>query len=250
MGCPTGAAGAACEAAEKPAHAVSVPAFAIDETEVTSDAYARCVQDGACTLPNTSHELCTYGKSGQGQHPVNCIERGQAAAFCAWAGKRLCSEAEWEMAALGTDGRPYPWGADPPTCALAVIDENGFGCGAGATFAVGSKTAGDSPAGAHDLIGKTPTTGPRPTAAPGTTRSRRASSPGAGPSATRPPSFADRSGGSSAPPSTDTSSACAAALPAGPDAPLRCAGGPDRYNSRGPDARQFPDLPRRHVNPP
>jgi len=153
MGCVAGALGSDCAADEKPAHAVDVPAFDIDATEVTTSLWSRCVAAGGCTLPNSSSDLCTYGKAGKDQFPVNCIEHDQAAAFCQWAGKRLCSEAEWEKAAVGTDGRKYPWGNDAATCTLAVLDENGLGCGTGAPFAVGSKPAGNTPLGLEDMAG-------------------------------------------------------------------------------------------------
>jgi formylglycine-generating enzyme required for sulfatase activity len=153
MGCVAGAAGSDCDASEKPTHTVEVPAFDIDVTEVTSDLWARCVGSGGCTVPNASSSLCTYGIAGKEQHPINCISWQQADAFCAWDGKRLCSEAEWEKAAVGTDGRKYPWGDTAPTCERAVLDEGGQGCGTGASFPVGSKPAGDTPTGLKDMAG-------------------------------------------------------------------------------------------------
>lgn len=153
MGCVDGAAGADCDSTEKPAHEVDVPAFEIDVTETPMGLYARCVQAGGCTVPNSSSPLCTYGRSGMELHPVNCVDHLQAEAFCRWAGRRLCSEAEWEKAAVGTDGRKYPWGEAPPTCDLAVLDEGGFGCGSVETAPVGSRPAGASPYGALDMAG-------------------------------------------------------------------------------------------------
>ena len=152
MGCSV-AAPADCDADEKPSHAVTVAAFSVDKLEVTVALWTRCVADGACTTPNPSSSGCNWGIAGRETHPINCVQKAQAVAFCQWAGKRLCTEAEWEMAALGSDGRIYPWGNQPATCALAVLDEGGFGCGALTTSPVGSKPAGASPCGAMDMAG-------------------------------------------------------------------------------------------------
>ncbi len=152
MGCNP-AAPANCDADENPSHSVTMPAFEVDVTEVTVALWARCLDDGACTKPNHSSSGCNWGVAGRDAHPINCIEKSQAVAFCQWAGKRLCTEAEWEKAALGTDGRIYPWGNQAPTCALAVLDEGGFGCGTLTTAPVGSKPDGASPYGAMDMAG-------------------------------------------------------------------------------------------------
>lgn len=108
---------------EKPVHRVTVGSFHIDRTEVTIRAYRICVASGKCTPPDAYaaaksnyHVFCNWGHPDQrDDHPANCVDYGQAKAFCAWAGKRLPSEEEWEFAARGRgEDRVYPWGNDPP----------------------------------------------------------------------------------------------------------------------------------------
>jgi iron(II)-dependent oxidoreductase len=68
-------------------------------------------------------------------------------------GRTLPTEAQWEKAARSDDGRIHILGNSPPTCDVAVLVYNGFGCGTGATWPVGSKPAGASPYGALDMVG-------------------------------------------------------------------------------------------------
>jgi formylglycine-generating enzyme required for sulfatase activity len=148
---------------ERPAHTVTLTyAFYIDRNEVTAEAYAKCVEEKECT-PNRVHSGdvvetaygCNTAQSNP-RHPVNCVDRVQAEKYCAWVAKRLPTEAEWEYAARGSDGRDYPWGNDPPqSCDKAVIvgmagpcQENRKG-----TWEVGSTVAGKSPFGALDMAG-------------------------------------------------------------------------------------------------
>ncbi len=96
-----------------PAHVVWLDAFEIDATKVTVEAYRRCVTAGACTKPD---ETSSFHKDGRDQYAVSAVTWDQAVGFCAWQNKRLPTEAEWEKAARGTDGRRYPWGNEKPTC--------------------------------------------------------------------------------------------------------------------------------------
>ena len=137
-----------CSVSEDPYHQVHIGTFEIDATEVTVLEYGGCVVDfGACSQPSTSLSGCNWGQ-GKPDHPVNCVDWFQAKAYCEWAGKRLCTEAEWEKAARGLDGRVYPWGNEEPACEHAVIPE----C-SDSSQPVGTKPAGASPYGLLDMAG-------------------------------------------------------------------------------------------------
>ncbi len=129
---------------EQPAHEVTLSGFDIDITEVSQAAWAGCVAASACNEPSAN-----YDPEGTPTLPVRNVSWDQAAAFCDWGGKRLPSEAEWEKAARGTDGRLYPWGeGDADDCARANTDA----CD-GVVLPVGSLPAGASPYGALDMAG-------------------------------------------------------------------------------------------------
>jgi formylglycine-generating enzyme required for sulfatase activity len=130
-----------------------VPAFRIDRTEVRVSEYRHCVEDGACEPPAVASG-CNWNEPGRSDHPVNCIDWEQAAAYCSWVGKRLPTEQEWEKAARGTDGRTYPWGNEGPSCETAVMrGARGTGCGQASTAPVASRDRGRSPYGLFDMAG-------------------------------------------------------------------------------------------------
>jgi len=93
---------------EQPEHRVDLPPFFIDRTEVTNAAYKLFVDATGHRPP--SNWTGTRFPEGRGDSPVTGVTWQDAADYAAWAGKRLPTEAEWEAAARGADGRIYPWG--------------------------------------------------------------------------------------------------------------------------------------------
>jgi formylglycine-generating enzyme required for sulfatase activity len=132
-----------------PDHDVTLDAFFIDRTEVTQGDYDACVAAGVCTPPAMG-----FDPPGHPDHPANDVTWDQAAAYCAWRGKRLPTEAEWERAARGTDRRLYPWSNDPPDCARLNFSAAWptTTC-AGAPLAVATHPTGRSAVGADDMGG-------------------------------------------------------------------------------------------------
>ncbi|HQF26453.1 MAG TPA: SUMF1/EgtB/PvdO family nonheme iron enzyme [Polyangiaceae bacterium] len=140
---------------EGPARSITLSAFWIDKYEITTARYARCVDAGACK-PTATGRWCNQGNAAKRDHPINCVRSDQAEAYCRWAQARLPTEAEWEKAARGSDGRVYPWGNEPPDCERTVWfdpDTRLHACGKFGTWLVGSKPKGASPYGAMDMAG-------------------------------------------------------------------------------------------------
>jgi formylglycine-generating enzyme len=137
---------------ERPGHEVYLDRFYIDRFEVTVAQYRACVTAGVCLAPAAGDGF-NWGHADRDAHPVNGVSWVDARAYCQWAGLRLPTEAEWEKAARGTDGRTYPWGEETASCDRAVMDAGGWGCGRDSTWPVGSKPQGVSPYGAHDMAG-------------------------------------------------------------------------------------------------
>ncbi len=139
---------------ERPPHEVQLAAFQIDRYEVTQDQYARCVTARVCTRPKSAKG--SKGSKGS-KLPVFRVSWSDAMKYCKWAGKRLPTEAEWERAARGTDGRRFPWGAKVHCKNANFGNYKGAGLCAGKNpgkiMAVGSRPRGASPAGVQDMAG-------------------------------------------------------------------------------------------------
>ncbi len=189
VSCPPGmaavAAGNAALSASDPAGPAAVGAFCIDVFEVTTDDYRACVQSAGCRPAGQKNEWPTITEAermvldplcnarapeDRGKHPINCVSWDMAEQFCKAHQKRLPHEAEWEMAALGNDGRRYPWGNDDPTAKLlnacgrecvdwgrrSRIDKDALfpdSDGYPTTAPVGAYPEGKSAAGAFDMLG-------------------------------------------------------------------------------------------------
>lgn len=177
MGSETG------EVDEQPAHIVYLDAYYIDKYEVTNALYKDCVDARACKSPRqaNSYTRTNYYDSPEfSDHPVVYVDWNQAKTYCEWRGGSLPTEAQWEKAARGTDGRTYPWG-EGIDCDRANYDKNisssgevgcpvempfvgsflsyrlsallALGVTVGDTTAVGSYPRGISPYGAYDMAG-------------------------------------------------------------------------------------------------
>ncbi len=132
-----------------PAHSVYLDSFWVDKFEVTNDQYKKCVNEGVCTQPYEYYWITDYYTSEDyDNHPVINVSWVQAAEYCDWVEGRLPTEAEWEKAARGIDGRLFPWGNQAPYDVLVDFSPNSNNMSQ-----AGSHPAGLSYYGAMDMAG-------------------------------------------------------------------------------------------------
>ena len=143
MGSPTG------DSDEQPAHRVYVDTFSMDKYEVSVGQYAAFLQATGVNAPSSWEMM---NQPAHQKRPVANVDWEDAAAYCKWAGKRLPTEAEWEKAARGTDGRLYPWGNEAPTPLRANYGKTEWN-NHGALAPVGTLEEGKSPYGIYDMAG-------------------------------------------------------------------------------------------------
>jgi formylglycine-generating enzyme required for sulfatase activity len=128
----------------QPQREVYLDTYVIDCTEVTNAAFGEFVEETGYEAMGWNAQLA----QDQSSEPVTGVLWRDAEAYCRWMGKRLPTEAEWEKAARGTDGRRYPWGeAWDPTKANTAEE------GRGGVLPVGSHPEGASPYGVLDMAG-------------------------------------------------------------------------------------------------
>ena len=139
---------------EVPVHSIFLDSFYIDKYEVTNALYESCVNASVCrplrridSFTRSSY----FGNPDFDNYPVVYVDWNMANAFCEWRGATLPTEAQWEKAARGEDGRTYPWGEEID-CRRANYQGGSASC-PGGTSMVGSYETGISPYGAYDMSG-------------------------------------------------------------------------------------------------
>lgn len=143
---------------------INLPNYYIDKFETTNSIYEECVSDGVCASPtrlDSSSNSFYFGNPQFASYPVIYVTWDMAETFCRWRDARLPTEAEWEKAARGVDGRIYPWGNDFTAGASNFCDVNcprewrdiNYNDGYAETSPVGVFPSGQSPYGIFDMSG-------------------------------------------------------------------------------------------------
>lgn len=147
---------------ERPVHTITLKAYYIDQFEVDNASFAEFLNENGNQIEGNApwieavdpdlrvHEVAGVWTpdAGYADHPINETTWFAARAYCVWRGVRLPTEAEWEKAARGDDGRTYPWGEETPTCEMA----NFAGCFYD-SVPVDSYPQSISPYGAYNMAG-------------------------------------------------------------------------------------------------
>ena len=147
--------------ADAPHKVVLTKPFCMDETEVTAGAYRKCAEEKACPVAVKPDVWATY--KDKPDYPINMVDWSMGKTYCEHVEKSLPTEAQWEWAATGGDGRTWPWGNEDPSCeradftqAILISPGGDSGCHGGGPSKVGTHQKGDKiwPSGAiHDLAG-------------------------------------------------------------------------------------------------
>ena len=134
-----------------PQREIYIDSFYVDQHEVTIARFARFLKATGATETPLAWESANVRT--RGELPVIGVDWYEANAYCKFAGRRLPSEAEWEKAARGTDGRKFPWGNESPTTTRANYENSSPNGYDGGLTKVGHFPLGQSPYGADDLAG-------------------------------------------------------------------------------------------------
>lgn len=146
-----------CPDSELPYHEVTLQSYIIDRYEVTNLQYKACVDAGVCEPPKSDSSRTRnnyFTNPDYDLYPVIHVTYEDAQTYCEWAGMRLPTEAEWELAARSVYANLYPWGNADPDCTLAnsLNNLNATSC-VGDTTMVGSYPLGGSDYGVMDMAG-------------------------------------------------------------------------------------------------
>ncbi|MEC7640718.1 MAG: SUMF1/EgtB/PvdO family nonheme iron enzyme [Nitrospinota bacterium] len=138
---------------EHPRHKVYLDEFTLDKYEVTGKEFEAYLAAHPKEHPTITGWNGRKVRRGMGQVPVIGLTWKRCVNFCAWKGKRLPTEAEWERAAAGLTGRRYPWGNEPPDPERANFNKCCFIMKGNVLEKVGHYESGKTPEGIYDLAG-------------------------------------------------------------------------------------------------